>query len=107
MLLIVFSLLLAAAVAIGVFSAWTKTAAEKDPVMLRLRELRSLHPSTERPGYGERPPLLLGLLARLGGFLPARDGRNALRTGLVRAGFPSRFGWGERRSNKDGGRDRG
>ena len=87
MLLIVFSILLAAAVSIGVFSAWTQTAAEKDPMMLRLRQLRALHPSTPRVGYGERPPLILDLLARLGGFMPARDGRNALRTGLVRAGF--------------------
>ena len=89
MFLIVFTVLLAAAVSIGVFSAWTQTASEKDPMTLRLRQLRVTHLTAQRVGYGDRPPLLLGLLARLGGFLPARDGRNALRTGLVRAGYRS------------------
>lgn len=87
MILIVFTILLALAVSIGVFSAWTQTAAEKDPMTLRLRQLRSTHMTAQRPGYAERPPMVLELLARLGGFLPARDGRNALRTGLIRAGF--------------------
>ncbi len=89
MLLIVFTVLLAAAVSVAVYSAWAQTAAEQDPMTLRLRQLRALHASTPRAGYGERPPLLIGLIARLGGFLPARDGRNALRTGLVRAGYRS------------------
>ena len=35
----------------------------------------------------ERPHVLLQLVASLGGFLPAREGRDALRTGLVRAGY--------------------
>ncbi len=87
MVLMVFTVLLAAAVSIGVYSAWVQTASEKDPMTLRLRQLRTLHQATARGGYGERPPVLLALLARLGGFLPARDGRNALRTGLIRAGF--------------------
>ena len=87
MILIVFTILLALAVSIGAYSAWTQTAAEKDPMTLRLRQLRTAGGAAPRSGYGEAPPLMLGLLARLGGFLPARDGRNALRTGLVRAGF--------------------
>jgi len=88
-LIIVFTVLLALAVSIGVFAAWTQTASDKDPMTVRLRQLRSTHIGAPRAGYGERPPLLLDLLARLGGFLPARDGRNALRTGLVRAGYRS------------------
>src|SRR5437773_2128271 len=60
MFLIAFTALLAAAVSIGVFSAWTQNAAEKDPMALRLRQLRVRHPSTQRVGYGERPPLLVG-----------------------------------------------
>jgi tight adherence protein C len=35
----------------------------------------------------ERPPFLIALIARLGGFLPARDGKDALRSGLVAAGY--------------------
>ena len=89
MALIVFSLLLAAAVSVAAYAAWAQTATDKDPMTLRLRQLRSLHPSAPRAGFGERPPVLLDLIARLGGFLPAREGRNALRTGLVRAGHRS------------------
>ena len=88
-MLILFTILIAAAVSVAVYSTWIQTATEKDPMTLRLRQLRAMHPSTGRMGYGERPPLLLGLIARLGGFLPAREGRDALRTGLVRAGFRS------------------
>ncbi len=89
MILIVFSVLLAAAVSMVAYAVWARSAADQDPVTVRLRQLRALHPSTPRPGYAERPPFLLDLLAKLGGFLPARDGRNALRTGLVRAGYRS------------------
>ncbi len=87
MILIVFTVLLALAVSVGVYSAWTQTAAEKDPMTLRLRALRTAAGAAPRAGYGEKPPLLLNLLARLGGFMPAKDGRNALRSGLIRAGF--------------------
>ena len=89
MVLIVFTILLALAVSVGVYSAWTQTAAEKDPMTLRLRQLRSTHLAAPRIGYGDRPPLLVDLLARLGGFLPSRDGRDAMRTGLIRAGYRS------------------
>ena len=87
MLLVIFSLLIAVAVSLAAYAGWTQTMAERDPMTLRLRQLRGLYPATPRPGFGELPPLLLDLIARLGGFMPARDGRDALRTGLVRAGF--------------------
>jgi len=87
MVLLVFSLLIAAAVGVGAYAMWSQTATEKSPVAVRLRELRALYPSTGRPGYGEKPPFLLAFIAKLGGFLPAKEGRDALRTGLVRAGF--------------------
>src|SRR5881628_3638228 len=88
-LIVVFTILIAVAVTLGVYATWAQTAAEKNPMVVRLRQLRSMHLSTPRLGYGERPPLVLDLIARLGGFLPAREGRNALRTGLVRAGYRS------------------
>src|SRR5262249_4482005 len=53
----------------------------------RLRELRMLHSNTAGVAYGRRPPLLLKLIAQLGGFLPAAEGADAMRTGLVRAGY--------------------
>jgi tight adherence protein C len=87
MLLLIFSLLIAVAVSLAAYAGWVQTSAEKDPMTMRLRQLRGLYPSAPREGYGERPPLLLELIAKLGGFMPAREGRDAMRTGLVRAGF--------------------
>ena len=86
MLLVTMSLLIFGAVTAAAVAIQRSSAAERNPVALRLRELRSLHQSSANL-YTRRPPLLLKLLAQLGGFLPARDGTNALRTGLVRAGF--------------------
>ncbi len=86
MLLLMVSLLIFAAVSLGAYAVYTDSVTTKSPVAMRLRELRALRtggPTT----HGARPPLLLKLVAQLGGFLPAQDGRNALRTGLVRAGF--------------------
>src|SRR5439155_10720048 len=53
----------------------------------RLRELRRNRGVAPDQTFGERPPLVLELVARFGGFLPASEGRDALRTGLVRAGY--------------------
>jgi tight adherence protein C len=87
MLLILMSVLIFAAVSMAAFAFYTTTVAERNPVTLRLRELRLLHANTASVSYGRRPPLVLKLIAQLGGFLPARDGADALRTGLVRAGY--------------------
>jgi tight adherence protein C len=87
MFLIVFSVLIATAVSVAAYATWLQTSSEKNPMTVRLRQLRMMHPTTARVGYGERPPILLDLIARIGGFLPAREGRDALRTGLVRAGY--------------------
>jgi tight adherence protein C len=87
MLLILMSVLIFAAVSMAAFAFYTTTVTERNPVALRLRELRMLHGSTASVNYGRRPGAILKLIAQLGGFLPARDGADALRTGLVRAGF--------------------
>jgi tight adherence protein C len=87
MLLIVMSVLIFAAVSMAAFAFYTSAATDRNPVAMRLRELRLLHANTQSVAYGRRPPLLLKLIAQLGGFLPARDGVDAMRTGLVRAGY--------------------
>jgi tight adherence protein C len=89
MFLLIFSALIFAAIALGAYAAYVDSVTTRSPVAIRLRELRS-----QRTGgavtYGDRPPLLLKLVAQLGGFMPAQDGRDALRTGLIRAGFRRR-----------------
>jgi len=86
MFLLIVSVLIFAAVSLGAYAAYVDSVTTKSPVAMRLRELRALR-TGGAVAYGDRPPVLLRLIAEIGGFLPARDGRNALRTGLVRAGF--------------------
>jgi len=87
MLLILMSVLIFAAVSMAAFAFYTTAVTERNPVVLRLRELRTLHANTTSPAYGRRPGAFVKLIAQLGGFLPAADGADAMRTGLVRAGF--------------------
>ena len=87
MLILVTSLLVFAAVASAVYAVSVQVQAERNPVTLRLRQLQALHAREADVTYAERPHVLLGLIASLGGFLPAREGRDALRTGLIRAGY--------------------
>jgi tight adherence protein C len=86
MLLLLMSILIFAAVSVAAFAIYQTTVTDRDPVSLRLRQLR-MHGGSNLPSYARRPPLVLKLIALLGGFMPARDGTDALRTGLVRAGF--------------------
>ena len=86
MLLIMMSLLIAAAVAAAAFAVYHSAVTERNPVTLRLRQLRMQTAGTG-PMQARRPPLVLKLLAQVGGFLPASNGADALRTGLVRAGY--------------------
>jgi tight adherence protein C len=46
-----------------------------------------LHHSSIDPKYARKPPLLFKLLAQVGGFMPAKNGSDAMRTGLMRAGY--------------------
>jgi tight adherence protein C len=86
-LLLVTSLLVFAAVTAAAYALSVRLEADRNPVSLRLRHLRALHSSEAGVSFGERPPALLRLVALLGGFLPAREGRDALRSGLMRAGY--------------------
>jgi tight adherence protein C len=87
MLLLLTTLLIFAAVATAAYGLYQVAIADRNPVTLRLRQLRRLHPTTTDVSYAGRRPLLRNLVAALGGFLPSREGGDALRTGLVRAGF--------------------
>jgi tight adherence protein C len=84
---VTFSLLLFAAVSLAAYAVWSQVATARDPVAARLREIRASHSVGARATFGERPDPILEVLARLGGFLPAREGRDVMRSGLVRAGF--------------------
>jgi tight adherence protein C len=85
-MILLISLLIFAAVSLGAYAVYVDSVTTKSPVAMRLRELRALR-TGGAVSYGDRPPALLKLIALLGGFMPAPDGRNALRTGLVQAGY--------------------
>lgn len=81
------TILLAFALAAGTLALYQLLVRDRDPVTVRLRDLRS-RALAARPGLDlERPSLIAGLLASLGGFLPAPDSNEALQSGLVRAGI--------------------
>ena len=82
---VLMSVLIFAAVSVAAYAVYAGVGADKNPVAARLQQLRQS--SATSVGYGRRPPVLLKLIAALGGFMPAKDGTDALRTGLVRAGY--------------------
>jgi tight adherence protein C len=86
MIPVMMSLLIFAAVSIAAYAVHVRVTADKNPVAARLRDLRTSR-GTAGVSYGKRPPLFLKLLATIGGFLPANDSADALRSGLVRAGY--------------------
>jgi tight adherence protein C len=87
MMLLLMTVFIFGAVSAAVFAMQRSAAAEQNPVAIRLRELRALSQSSDGVLATRRPPLLLKLIAQLGGFLPAKDGTDAMRTGLIRAGY--------------------
>lgn len=87
MLIVAFSLLLFASVTVAIYAVWGQVTTDSNPVASRLRQLRAMQANVRGGTQVDRPPALIEMIARLGGFLPAREGRDALRTGLVRAGF--------------------
>lgn len=79
--------LLAVALAVGVYGAYMALVRDRDPVALRLRDLRTRALAARPVHEDERPSFLLQFLAMLGGFLPADDSKESLQSGLVRAGI--------------------
>jgi tight adherence protein C len=87
MALIILSVLIFMAVTTAALAFYSRSVTDQDPVAIRLRELRMRRSANIADSYARRPPLLLRLIAQLGGFLPATDGADAMRTGLIRAGY--------------------
>ena len=86
MMLIMMSVFIFAAVTVAAMAVYRTAVTDRNPVTLRLRELR-LQSSLALPAHARKPPLLLKLIAQLGGFMPAAEGADAMRTGLIRAGY--------------------
>ncbi|HTL99943.1 MAG TPA: type II secretion system F family protein [Candidatus Omnitrophota bacterium] len=81
------TILLAFALAIGTLAIYQVFVRDRDPVAVRLRDLRS-RALAARPNLDpDSPSPIAGLLATLGGFLPTSDSNEALLSGLVRAGI--------------------
>jgi tight adherence protein C len=81
------TILLAFALAVGTIALYQVFVRDRDPVAVRLRDLRS-RALAARPNLDpDTPSPIAGLLATLGGFLPTSDSNEALHSGLVRAGI--------------------
>jgi tight adherence protein C len=81
--------LLAAALGIGFLAAYQILVRDRDPVTARLRDLRSRALAARPQLDSETPSPIASLLAILGGFLPTGEDKEALQSGLVRAGIRS------------------
>src|SRR5512147_2818393 len=79
--------LLAVALAVGVYGVYLALVRDRDPVAMRLRDLRTRALAARPVHEDERPSFLMQFLALLGGFLPAEDSKESLQSGLVRAGI--------------------
>ena len=86
MMLIMMSVFIFLAVTVAVMAVYRTAVTERNPVTLRLRELR-IQSTGAITGYQRKPPMLLKLIAQVGGFMPEADGTDAMRTGLIRAGY--------------------
>lgn len=79
--------LLSVALAVGVYGVYLALVRDRDPVAMRLRDLRTRALAARPVHEEERPNFLLQFLSTLGGFLPAGDSQESLHSGLVRAGI--------------------
>jgi len=81
--------LLAAALGIGFLAMYQILVRDRDPVTARLRDLRSRALAARPQLDADAPSPVASLLAILGGFLPTGEDKEALQSGLVRAGIRS------------------
>ncbi|MGE5180008.1 MAG: type II secretion system F family protein [Bacteroidota bacterium] len=81
------TVLLAFALAVGTIALYQVFVRDRDPVAVRLRDLRSRALAARPDLDPETPGPIAGLLATVGGFLPTSDSNEALQSGLIRAGI--------------------
>lgn len=81
------TLLLATALGIGFVAVYQILVRDRDPVTTRLRDLRSRALAARPQLEEETPNPIASLLATLGGFLPTGQDKEALQSGLIRAGI--------------------
>lgn len=79
--------LLAIALGVGAYGVYLALVRDRDPVAMRLRDLRTRALAARPVHDDERPSFLMQFLALLGGFLPSDDSKESLQSGLVRAGI--------------------
>lgn len=84
---VISTLLFAVAFGMGLLALYQILVRDRDPVVTRLRDLRS-RALAARPSASElKAPFFIEVLASLGGFLPTGESANSLRSGLERAGI--------------------
>lgn len=83
------TLLLAMALGLGLLGIYSALVRERDPVVLRLRDLRKRALAARPDLDAQAPSPIATMLAALGGFLPTGESQEALQSGLVRAGIRS------------------
>jgi len=81
------TLFLAAALGLGMLAVYQIFIRDRDPVAVRLRDLRSRVLAARPSVVAETPSPIAALLATFGGFLPTGESRESLQSGLVRAGI--------------------
>jgi tight adherence protein C len=83
------TLLLAVAFGTGLVALYQILVRDRDPVVVRLRDLRTRALAARPVENKERPSFIVETLAALGGFLPTGESGDSLRSGLERAGIRS------------------
>jgi len=86
-MLILSTLLFAIAFAAGMWAVYQVVVRDRDPVVARLRDLRTRALAARPEQDAPTPPFLASILAAVGGFLPTGESNEALRSGLERAGI--------------------
>ena len=86
-MLILSTLLFAIAFSVGLYAVYQLVIRDRDPVVARLRDLRTRALAARPDQNAPAPPLIPTVLAMLGGFLPTGESHEALQSGLERAGI--------------------
>lgn len=86
-MLILSTLLFAIAFAVGMYAVYQVLIRDRDPVVARLRDLRTRALAARPEQNAPTPPFLATILAAVGGFLPTGESDEALHSGLERAGI--------------------